>query len=140
MVSYRVPTVDDQIAELLLGIPVTFAWEWSGLDGSPQVWAGQLGLRAMMVGLNVWVTHMARPMVSIAWNSDRPAPPRAYFLGVVERVKAARASSDGIVLPTKDELMARRQRPAATLPTDRDRLRLVPGLPSPTAPHLRVVG
>jgi len=140
MASYRVPTVDDQIDELLSGNPVTFPWEWSGLDGSPEVWAGQLGLRAMMVRLNVWVAHMPRPSISIAWDSDRPAPPRAYFHGVVERVKAARAASGVLILPTKDELMAGRQRPVAALPTGRNRLRVVPSLPARTRPHLRVVG
>jgi hypothetical protein len=140
MASYRVTTVDEQVREILLGSPVTFPWEWSGLDGSPEAWAGLLGLRAMTVDLAVVIATVPRHSLSFAWNENRPSPPVAYFRGVIERVEAARSASGVLILPTKDELMAGRQRPVASLPIGANRLRLVPGAEPPSRPHLRVVG
>ncbi|SEF34448.1 hypothetical protein SAMN05421837_107393 [Amycolatopsis pretoriensis] len=136
MPSYRVPTLDDQIRELMHGTPITFPWEWADIDGSPEQWAGQLGLLAMRVGLAVQVVTIPRHSLSIAWNADRPSPPMSYFTAVIERVNAARAAG-GLVLPTKDELLVVSQVPTSRLRHGSRGLRPVPGIPPwsrPTTP------
>jgi len=139
MPSYRVDTVDEQVAAILEGFPITFLWENSGADGSPQLWTERLIARAGLAGLTLEIVHIARHDLSFAWNADHPSPPLTYFREVVDRVNAARSGLAKLRLPTKGEMMDGLQRPLAALPTGRNHLRLVPCMPF-TRAHLRIVG
>lgn len=120
MTDRTVTTMDAQIRDMLLGVPVMFPWEWSGLDGTPRAWARDLKLRATMAGLDVSVVEMPRRSISIAWDS-------------------ARATSGVVVLPASDDLATYRRRPAVASRPGRTPLRLVRGLPARTRRRLRIV-
>jgi hypothetical protein len=114
MATYRTTGIDDQIAELRLGNPLTFPWEWCGLDGSPEQWAGVIWFAARRVDIEVEVVPIRKHSVSFAWNADLRSPHPRYCQGVIERIKHAR-SQGGLSLLGKGVLLASRQVPTAQL-------------------------
>jgi hypothetical protein len=127
MATYRTTGVDDELSELRLGNPLTFPWEWCSLDGSPEQWAGVVGLAALRAGIAVQIAEIRKYSVSFAWNSDVRSPSPQYFQGVIERIRHAR-SYGGIALPSKEALLASRQVATTHLSRDGRRLLVVPSL------------